>query len=48
MEGLATLKEVKTSWDLVDLWEAHEMLDLRAKAQAYIEKRAASNHGDRD
>ena len=33
VERVATLKEVNTYWDLCDLLEAHDALDLRDKAE---------------
>lgn len=46
LEGLATLAEVKEKWDLVDILEAHEVLDLRLKAQEEMAEKA--KHGIRD
>jgi hypothetical protein len=46
LEGLASRDEIKEKWDLVDLLEAHEVLDLRLRAQEYMVEKA--KHGARD
>jgi hypothetical protein len=38
LEGLASRAEIKEKWDLVDLLEAHEVLDLRLRAQDHMMK----------
>jgi hypothetical protein len=46
LEGLATRSEIKEKWDLVDLLEAHEVLDLRLRAQEHMME--AGRHGKGD
>lgn len=34
MAGMATLLQVKKEWTIDDLWDAHELLDIKDEAEA--------------
>ncbi len=38
MEGITTLHEVDTYWNICDLADANEALDIKADAEAYYIK----------
>jgi len=35
MSGMATVKEIKTSWNILELADANEALDIKEEAEAF-------------
>ncbi len=40
LEGLAPLSEIREKWNICDLADAHEVLDIKAEAEAHYSKEA--------
>jgi hypothetical protein len=45
VEQVATLREIDTHYDLIDLLDAHEALDLKYEAEEQAVKEAERQHG---
>lgn len=47
LEGITTLHEVNTYWDICDLADANEIIDVKEDAQIYYHNQAARRNKSR-
>ena len=45
MEGLATRTEIKEKWTIIDLADAHEVLDVKAEYENHAMEQAKKKQG---
>lgn len=43
MAGIATMREIETYWNINDLADANEALDIKEEAEAFYSEQARAN-----